>query len=252
MANTFHLDPTADDQKLLAQIVDYYHTTLKSSDEGLAYLKTRGVTDTQAVDTFRIGYADRTLGLQLPRKEVKAGGALRSRLVQVGLYRESGHEHFRGSITVPVFAGDGTGRIVDVYGRKTGNHLRKGTALDTYLGKERRGVWNIEGLAGAKEVIICASVFDALLFWVHGHRNVTCTLGPDALTDDHFAALTEFKIRRVLLAHAALAPKLLEAGIDCDKLALPLHLDGQAHDIAEKLNTALRKAEWLGRGKPTP
>lgn len=171
------LNAQADDQQLLAQVVDYYHSTLKGNEEALTYLKTRGITNTQAIDTFRIGYADRSLGLKLPSKAVKAGAAIRSRLIQLGLFRDTGHEHFRGSVVFPILASDGTGRIMDMYGRKTRDDLRKGTPLDTYLAKERCGVWNVAGLAGAKEIIICASVFDALLFWCHGYRNVTCTLG---------------------------------------------------------------------------
>ena len=53
-----------DDQKLLAQIIDYYHRTLKETTEGLDYLRSRGVTVGEAIDRFRIGYANRTLGLE--------------------------------------------------------------------------------------------------------------------------------------------------------------------------------------------
>ena len=44
----------------------------------------------------------------------KAGVAIRTRLQHLGLFRESGHEHFRGSVTFPIHAGDGTNRIVDI------------------------------------------------------------------------------------------------------------------------------------------
>ena len=181
------LDPVADDQQLLACVVRYYQETLKRSSEPLAYLQGCGISNSQTIEHFRIGYADRSLGLQLPSKAVKAGAAIRSRLIQFGLYRESGHEHFVGSVVFPITAGDGTGRIVDMYGRKTRDDLRKGTPLDTYLGSERRGVWNVEAFTGTDEIIVCTSVFDGLLFWTHGYRNVTCTLG--TLTGDHLSAL---------------------------------------------------------------
>ena len=63
----FDLNPEADDQKLLAQVVDYYHRTLKETTEGLDYLRSRGITVGEAIDRFRIGYANRTLGLEAAR-----------------------------------------------------------------------------------------------------------------------------------------------------------------------------------------
>ena len=89
------LDPDADDPKLLAQVVDYYHRTLKETTEGLDYLRRRGITVGEAIDRFRIGYANRTLGLKLPHMRLKAGKHIRTRLQQVGIYRGSGHEHLQ-------------------------------------------------------------------------------------------------------------------------------------------------------------
>ncbi|MBL8794855.1 MAG: DNA primase [Planctomycetia bacterium] len=252
----FH--PDSDDQRLLAQVLDYYHGTLQQTPEALDFLRTQGITHSQAVEQFRIGYADRSLGKLLPSKETKAGRSIRRRLEQLGIFRaSSGHEHFNGCVVFPVLAGDGTGRIVDVYGKKTlGTQLRKGTALDLYLADERHGVWNIEAFGTTDEIIVCSSVFDALAFWCLGFRNVTCTVGPAALTDDHLAAFSEFKVRRVLLAHAELAPRLLEAGCDCFHLRLPAHLSMAAFlaheaDPGEALSALIRKAEWLGNGQPT-
>ena len=146
MSDTIALNPLADDQKLLAQIMDYYHRTLKETTEGLDYLRSRGVTVGEAIDRFRIGYANRTLGLKLPVKQVKAGKQIRTRLQQLGLFRGTGREHFNGCVVFPITAADGSGQIVDIYGRKTSEHdLRKGTPLHMHLSDQRRGVWNVEG-----------------------------------------------------------------------------------------------------------
>lgn len=48
-------------------------------------------------------------------------------LQQLGIYRESGHEHFNGSLIIPVF--DEHGAVTEVYGRKILNNLRAGTPL---------------------------------------------------------------------------------------------------------------------------
>ena len=70
------LNPQADDQKLLAQVVDFYHRTLKETTEALDYLHSRGITTGEAIDHFHIGYSNRTLGLTLPSKVVRAGWAI--------------------------------------------------------------------------------------------------------------------------------------------------------------------------------
>ena len=105
----------ADDQALLNQCVDFYHQTLQAAPEALAYLASRGLDNPELVAHFKLGFANRTLGLRLPFKNRKEGGSIRSRLQKIGLYRESGHEHFTGSLVVPIV--DAAGNVVEVYGR---------------------------------------------------------------------------------------------------------------------------------------
>ena len=250
MPDTF--DPNLDDQKLLAQVIDFYHCALKETTEGLDYLRSRGITVGEAIDRFRIGYANRTLGLTLPTVDSKAGKEIRPRLRQLGLFRGSGHEHLNGCVVFPITAADGCGQVVDIYGRKTRNDLRKGTPVHMHLSDG--GVWNIEAFRAGKEIIVFAGLWDALTFWNAGYRNVTCTFGADALTDDHLAAFREFGIRRVLLALVEIAPKLLAAGMDCYQLVLPPGMDVnayalQAADPSQALGAIIRKAEWLGKGQ---
>jgi hypothetical protein len=253
-----NLSDEADDQQLLAQVVDYYHRTLKGSQEALDYLRHRGLTNGQAIEQFRIGYANRTLGKTLPAKTTEAGRDLRGRLERLGVFRAtSGHEHFNGCVVFPITAADGTCRIVDLYGRKIlGKRLKKHCLLDLHLSGERQGVWNVEAFGATEEIILCPSIFDALTFWTHGYRNVTCMFGPDALTEDHLAAFQEFSIKRVLTPCEAVCPRLLQAGLDCYLLKFPSGLDAnsyalQVSDPAQTLGAVLRKAEWFGKGAAT-
>ncbi|MEJ2423566.1 MAG: CHC2 zinc finger domain-containing protein [Candidatus Thiodiazotropha sp.] len=73
------LNSNAEDQALLRQVVDYYHEALKNDAEGLAYLDRRGLS-AEAVDYFKLGLANRTLGYRLPEKTRKAGAEIRGRL----------------------------------------------------------------------------------------------------------------------------------------------------------------------------
>lgn len=135
--NTTHkhsdsLAANPDDQKQLAVVIDYYHETLKQSPEALDYLKTRGLDHPELIERFRLGYANRTLGYRLPEKNRKAGAQVRGQLQQIGILRQSGHEHFSGSLVIPVLTPEGV--ITEVYGRKLlGKKLRRGTPQHLYL-----------------------------------------------------------------------------------------------------------------------
>ena len=104
----------SEEQALLNRVVDFYHQALKKDTEGLAYLEKRGIS-AEAIDHFKLGLANRTLGYRLPEKTRKEGAAIRGQLQRVGILRESGHEHFNGSIVIPVV---NQGHVLEIYGRK--------------------------------------------------------------------------------------------------------------------------------------
>jgi DNA primase len=58
----------AEDTKLLAQVIEYYHETLLASPEALGYLNRRGLGSEEAIKTFKLGFANRTLGIGCRRK----------------------------------------------------------------------------------------------------------------------------------------------------------------------------------------
>lgn len=261
----------ADDAQLLGQVVDYYHATLKQSPEALAYLESRGITGhaaAQAIDTFKLGYANRTLGLRLPEKTRKAGADIRTRLENLGVYRESGHEHLNGSLVIPLM--DAAGNVVNLYGRKIRNDLRAGTPAHLYLPGARRGLFNRAALvphdmAGTcEELIVCEALIDALTFWCAGYRNVTSAYGIEGVTDELIAAIQAAGIQRVLIAFdrdeagergaAKLAATLMALGVDCYRLQFPKGMDANEYALkvtpaAKSLGLLIRKAEWLGQGK---
>lgn len=252
----------ADDAELLAQVIGYYHDTLKQSPEALAYLEQRGIRNEGAIDRFKLGFANRTLGLRLPAMNRKAGAEVRTRLQRLGILRESGHEHFNGSLVIPVM--DAAGAVVEVYGRKITPNLRPGTPLHLYLPGPHRGVWNADALQ-SKELILCESLIDALTFWTAGYRNVTASYGVNGFTDEHLAALRDHGTQRVLIAYdrddagemaaETLAKTLQREGIDCYRIQFPKGMDANEYALkvtpAEKsLGVVIRKAEWLGNGAP--
>ena len=255
--------PDADDQKLLNQVIDYYHNCLKTSAEALEYLKSRGIHDLALIDTFRLGYANRTLGLRLPEKNRKAGADIRGHLEKIGIYRKSGHEHLSGSLVVPVL--DEHGDVLGAYGRKIQQRLRKGTPLHLYLPGPHRGVWNAKALVCSKEIILCEALIDAMTFWCAGFRNVTAAYGVEGFTDEMLKTFKAHGIERVLIAYdhdeagergaAKVAAQLMEAGIECWRIRFPQGVDANEYALnvqpaSKSLGQLIRKAEWIGNGKP--
>ncbi len=251
----------ADDQALLNQTAAYYHETLLASPEALAYLAARGLDHPALVAHFKLGFANRTLGLRLPVKARPDGLDIRTRLQKVGLYRESGHEHFNGSLVVPIL--DTAGDVVEMYGRKIRDDLRKGTPAHLYLPGPHRGVWNEGGLAGAGEVILCEALVDAMTFWCAGFTNVTAAYGVEGFTADHLAALRRNDIARVLIAYdrdeageraaEKLGGMLVKEGFEVLRVLFPKGMDANAYALKltpahQSLGLVLRQAEWMGRG----
>jgi DNA primase catalytic core len=254
------LDTSAEDQALLMQVVDYYHETLKSDADGLSYLEKRGLSR-EALEHFKLGVANRTLGYRLPEKNRKAGAEVRGRLQSLGILRESGHEHFNGSLVIPVVNG---GQVLEIYGRKLNDNLRKGTPYHLYLPGQHQGVFNIEALQSSKEIILCESLIDALTFWSAGFRNVTTSYGVNGFTDDLLDAFKQHKTERVLIAYdrdaggekaaADLAEKLIKEGIDCYRIHFPKGMDANEYALqvtpaSKSLGVVIRSAVWLGKGE---
>ena len=262
-AQSFSL--AAGDQELLDQVIDFYHTTLKTSPEALEYLEKRGLGSMELIDHFRLGYANRTLAYRLAPKQYKAGAEMRTALQRVGILRDSGHEHFNGSIVVPLFgaSADAPRAVVGAYARKLLDNLRAGTPKHLYLPGPHHGVFNREGLEGQPEVILCEALIDALTFWAAGYRNVTSCYGVNGMTEELIGALKSCGTQRILIAFdrdeagdrgaEAVAKRLTAEGLDCFRLQFPKGMDANVYACtvkpAEKsLSVVIRSAQWLGQG----
>jgi DNA primase catalytic core len=252
----------ADDPALLTQVIDYYHERLMQTPAALAYLEKRGIRSEEAINTFRLGFADRTLGLRLPQKNRQTGAAIRERLEKLGVYRESGHEHLNGCLVVPILGPDGA--ILGAYGRKIIENQSTGIK-HLYLPGPHRGLWNPACL-GSREVILCEALLDALTFWTHGFKNVTTAYGVEGFTEELLDALVLAKTERVLIAFdrdeagergaARVAERLMARGVECRRVLFPHGQD--ANEYARKVQPAdkalavlLNAAQWLGKAAPS-
>lgn len=256
------LDPEADDATLFSQVATYYHERLKQSASARAYLASRGLADEELIAHFQLGFADRTLGLRLPDSNRKEGERLRMRLTQLGLWRESGHEHFNGCIVVPLH--EDAGNIASLYGRR----VQRGELRHLYSPGPHRGLFNRQCLIPpGGEIILCEAVFDALTFYANGFQNVTCLFGTEGFTGELWEALK--KVGCVRLAYDADeageraaqrdAERLRAQGIEVFRVKFPHGMDANEYgnvtlhpDGAARLQSLLHAAQWLGQVKPAP
>jgi DNA primase len=227
---------SADPPALLSAVAGFYAQTAHSSPEAAAFLCKRGLDHPELMAHFGLGVSNRTLGLVLPDRQLVAGAKVRSALQRCGVLKASGHELLMGSLVIPVR--DASGAVVQLYGRKLAEHQREGVPLALWLPGPVRGVFNRDGLRGADEVVLCASLLDALTVWCAGEQRVTAACDEHGLGDDVLQALLDAGVRRVRLAFAAdaagdaraqaVAAVLASSGIETRRVLLPAGRDVSA------------------------
>ncbi len=252
----------ADDAALMGQIADYYHERLMSAATGAparGYLARRGLDDADTLKRFRVGFADRSLGLRLPHKNRAAGAEIRTRLTRLGIYRESGHEHLNGCVIVPILGRDGS--VTGLYGRRIDDGGKSGMK-HLYLPGPHVGIFNAEALEN-EEVILCEALLDALTFAAAGIGNATSIYGTEGFTGELLEEMNRRKVRRVKLAYdadeageraaARDAEKLRAVGIEVCRIKFPWGMDANEYarkvtPAAQSLRLLVNSAAWLGGG----
>ena len=262
-------DEHAADQEALRRVVDYYAERLAANPAALGYLEKRGLSDPELLRVFRVGYCDRTLGLRLPQKNRAEGAALRARLARLGLMRDTGHEHFRGQIVVPV-VGDG-GEIGTLYGRAAGVVPKENR--HRFLPGPQAGVFNPSALSADAlresqgAVILTEGITDALTWWAHGWRNVTTCFSARKPSPEVIESIVKAGVRVAFLAFdpdgagdagtEGAAALLMARGVECRRVRFPAGHDANSYALAVKpprqaLAVLLNAAAFLGKGRSVP
>ena len=250
-------DSEASESELLGQVVDYYHERLLQSEAAKDYLAFRGLDDEELVRKFKLGFADRTLGLRIPHNNRKEGEELRSKLKSCGVYRANGREHLNGCLVVPVYD-ESRSEVKQLYGRR----IQSSTPKDKrhlYLGKPLGGIFNPEAFKN-REIILCESIIDALTFYRHGMEAVTCTYGTANFTEELFEAILRHKIESVKIAFDAdeagerafleVAEKLIKQGVAVHRIKFRWGMDANTfaqEEGPEALRQAVRDSIWYGQ-----
>ena len=256
----------AADQEALRRVVDYYAERLAANPAALAYLEKRGLADPELLRVFRVGFCDRSLGLRIPNKQRVEGAALRARLERLGVYNAAtGHEFFRGRVTVPVVSL--TGEVGTIYGRAVGKAEKP--ERHRFLPGPQTGVFNPAAFAAdvlreaGGALILTEGIFDALTWWKHGYKAVTACYSARQPSQEVLGAIIAARVSTVFLsfdpdragdgATEATAGLLLSRGVEVRRIRFPAGHDANSYALAvtpprQALGVLLNAAEWLGKG----
>jgi DNA primase len=179
---------TAPTSSLLSRVVDQYHRTFCERKDAQEYLAKRGLTDTDVLKAFKVGYADGSLLKAIPKN-----GDVKAELLSLGVVTKEGRELLGGCVVVPI-PDPLSGEWTTLYGRG----LR--TPRHCYLTGPLRGVLNYQAARSASEVILTESVIDALSFHQVGVSTAIPIYGTNGFTADHLDLLKREGVRRVILA----------------------------------------------------
>ena len=224
----------------LETIIDYYAHHL--GDAANIFLEANCLS---ANAGLRVGFADRTLGPQLPPKNNKTGAQLRAHLRTVGILKASGHETLRGFVTVPLT--DAEGKTTGIYGLRLDNKGKSKDQPQLTLGS---GIFNAVAMTTFEEVIVCANVLDAWTFHAAGHANVIATEG-ESFNRELFAS-----VKRVLLADPSLEASSF-AGVEPMRIHFPEGITVNEYAILNRsiddaLSNRIRAASIIDRGAAVP
>jgi DNA primase len=231
----------SDDEAVIDAVLAHYQDERRSSAQAKSWLAERGVDDALA-DELRIGFANRTLGYRLPEANRRDGAKLRDQLMRLGIYRTSGHEHFRGCVVIPVLSAEG--RVLQLCGIR----LATASVEAQWAAGLPGGMLNEAAAAVNPDVILVASVDDALAVLGAGHRAVVAPGRPGGFHTADLRLLARGGVQRCTIIGdglAQLAERIGAEGIECELVSPGASLAallGRAGDRAGALAALIANA----------
>lgn len=127
----FHASPW----NTTAHVYAEHLQSLKEVTRLTSFLEERLGLSPEQAHALGVGFADRNLGSELPSKQIKVGREIRSRLTELGIYKENGRETLRGCVTIPLV--DETGAITGIEGYRVDPKSKKEPAIVLGSGKSK-------------------------------------------------------------------------------------------------------------------
>lgn len=204
------------DGQMLEQVLRYYEQSLPKHDRAKQYLEDRCLLNSSAIKHFRLGYADRTLGIKLQRLDKLEEDKSRGALQRLGLVKPTGHEFFRGAIVFPFT--DVSGEINGGYGRRIAPRLRWNSSYHVHWLTEKTTFFNTAELIDNTHIILCKNPLDALSWWCSGFKNTLALMGVHSFSQEHLVLLNDCGVKVVYLAFGATEDELSSAWLISKRL----------------------------------
>ena len=235
--------------ELLERMAELYTQSLAKSEEGLAYLKERGITDLAAVRAFRLGYVDgscaRLVGSQAQKKALR----------ELGILNSKDTETLYGCIVAPLHNRDG--QVTGFLGRR----VKPSENPHRTLAGPKHGFLHVQAAKGAAqgELVLVEGFLDALACYQAGIRNVMAIGGATHVEPTLVELLAAERVKDVVLAFdpddagdqgAQMWAEALErVGIGSRRLVLDTDPNEffATGGTAEAFREKLTRAEHLGR-----
>jgi len=193
---------TVKEKKLLERINNYYQHTLTEDSNGIEYLKQElGITGTQTLKDFKVGFVNGSLKDILPEDD-----AVLKSLKKLGILDKKGSEILVNCVTVPLY--DAQDNIVNLYGI----NIKNGD--ERYLRGENTGIINRQTVKRSSTLLLTKNVIDTLILYDQGFCNVMPVNGE---TLSHIRG----KIKEVYTLFEAGTEQLQEAEIKTFAVNLP-------------------------------
>lgn len=138
------------------------------------YLCRFRINNPDVFNLLHIGYSSRSLHQYLQLNRSARGQQQRSLLKNVGIYSTKGHEHFAGCLTMAIK--DVGNNITQIIGYKIKTRQRKEAKHELLLNNSS-GVFNEKAAELYDEVILCNTLFSAMLFIQSGFLHVVSPYG---------------------------------------------------------------------------
>lgn len=95
------------DDLYIQQAFNYYHQRFLLDESIQIFVEHSSRIPDDIKSNIKIGYCDRTLGLEVANSRTFDGGAFRGSLQRFGLIKATGHELFRGCVVFPMMDKNG-------------------------------------------------------------------------------------------------------------------------------------------------
>ena len=109
------------DDMYIQQTFDYYRERYVLSESAQQFVAIHADIPKMLTANHLLGFCDRTMGCQIPKRRSYEGGAIRGSLQRCGLIKSSGHELFRGCVVIATLEQE---KITSATGYRIANRIR--------------------------------------------------------------------------------------------------------------------------------